>query len=86
MISLSTILATVLFWVGVTTVASALAYVPKHIRLYYVLIVLGNLLILLTSPLIYQWKFNIGLLTLIMILAQIKNGLDSREERKRGIL
>ena len=86
MISLSTILATVLFWVGVITVASALAYVPKYIRLYYVLIVSGNLLILLTSPLIYQWKFNIGLLTLIMILAQIKNGLEAREERKRGIL
>lgn len=86
MISLSVILATVLFWVGVICVASALAYVPKYIRLYYVLIILGNLLILLTSPLMYQWKFNIGLLTLIMISAQIKNGLEAREERKRGIL
>jgi len=80
------IIATVLFWVGATSVASALAYVPKHIRLYYVLIVLGNLLILLTSPLMYQWRFNIGLLTLIMISAQVKNGLDARAERKRGIL
>lgn len=80
------IVATVLFWVGATSVASALAYVPKHIRLYYVLIVMGNLLILLTSPLMYQWKFNIGVLTLLMISAQIKNGLDAREERKRGIL
>lgn len=80
------IVATVLFWVGATSVASALAYVPKHIRLYYVLIVLGNLLILLTSPLMYQWKFNIGVLTLLMISAQVKNGLDAREERKRGIL
>jgi len=80
------IVATVLFWVGATSVASALAYVPKHIRLYYVLIVMGNLLILLTSPLMYQWKFNIGVLTLLMISAQVKNGLDAREERKRGIL
>ena len=80
------IIATVLFWVGATSVASALAYVPKHIRLYYVLIVMGNLLILLTSPLMYQWKFNIGVLTLLMISAQVKNGLDAREERKRGIL
>ena len=80
------IVATVLFWVGATSVASALAYVPKHIRLYYVLIVMGNLLILLTSPLMFQWKFNIGVLTLLMISAQVKNGLDAREERKRGIL
>lgn len=83
---ITTITATVIFWIGVTSVASALAYVPKHIRLYYVLIVMGNLLILLTSPLIYQWKFNIGIMTLIMISAQVKNGLDSRAERKRGIL
>lgn len=83
---ITTITATVIFWIGVTSVASALAYVPKHIRLYYVLIVMGNLLILLTSPLIYQWKFNIGVMTLIMISAQVKNGLDSRAERKRGIL
>jgi len=82
----TTITATVIFWIGVTSVASALAYVPKHIRLYYVLIVMGNLLILLTSPLIYQWKFNIGVMTLIFIFAQVKNGLDSRAERKRGIL
>jgi len=80
------IIATVLFWVGATSVASALAYVPKTIRLYYVLIVMGNLLILLTSPLMYQWRFNIGILTLIMITAQIKNGLDAREENKRRIL
>ena len=80
------IIATVLFWVGATSVASALAYVPKQIRLYYVLIVMGNLLILLTSPLMYQWRFNIGILTLIMITAQIKNGLDAREENKRRIL
>ena len=83
---ITTITATVIFWIGVTSVASALAYVPKHIRLYYVLIVMGNLLILLTSPLIYQWKFNIGLMTLIMISAHVKNGLDSRAERRRGIL
>lgn len=83
---ITTITATVIFWIGVTSVASALAYVPKHIRLYYVLIVMGNLLILLTSPLIYQWKFNIGIMTLIMISAQVKNGLDSRAERRRGIL
>ena len=83
---ITTITATVIFWIGVTSVASALAYVPKHIRLYYVLIVMGNLLILLTSPLIYQWKFNIGVMTLIMISAQVKNGLDSRAERRRGIL
>tara|TARA_B100000073_G_scaffold195987_1_gene162372 strand:- start:66 stop:320 length:255 start_codon:yes stop_codon:yes gene_type:complete len=80
------LIATVLFWVGATSVASALAYVPKHIRLYYVLIVLGNLLILLCSPLMYQWKFNIGILTMLMISAQIKNGLDARKERNRGIL
>tara|TARA_A200000159_G_C7060531_1_gene230166 strand:+ start:194 stop:448 length:255 start_codon:yes stop_codon:yes gene_type:complete len=80
------IIATVLFWVGATSVASALAYVPKTIRLYYVLIVMGNLLILLTSPLMYQWRFNIGILTLIMITAQIKNGLDAREENKRRVL
>lgn len=72
------IIATVLFWVGATSVASALAYVPKTIRLYYVLIIFGNLLILLTSPLMYQWRFNIGVLTLIMISAQIKNGLDAK--------
>ena len=83
---ITTITATVIFWIGVTSVASALAYVPKHIRLYYVLIVMGNLLILLTSPLIYQWKFNIGVMTLIFIFAQVQNGLDSRAERKRGIL
>ena len=83
---ITTITATVIFWIGVTSVASALAYVPKHIRLYYVLIVMGNLLILLTSPLIYRWKFNIGIMTLIMISAQVKNGLDSRAERRRGIL
>ena len=80
------IIATVLFWVGATSVASALAYVPKTIRLYYVLIIFGNLLILFTSPLMYQWRFNIGILTLIMITAQIKNGLDAREENKRRIL
>ena len=83
---ITTITATVIFWIGVTSVASALAYVPKHIRLYYVLVVMGNLLILLTSPLIYQWKFNIGVMTLIFIFAQVKNGLDLRAERKRGIL
>jgi len=80
------LIATILFWVGATSVASALAYVPKHIRLYYLLIVLGNLLILLCSPLMYQWKFNIGILTMLMISAQIKNGLDVRRERNRGIL
>ena len=83
---ITTITATVIFWIGVTSVASALAYVPKHIRLYYVLIVMGNLLILLTSPLIYQWKFNIGVMTLIFIFAQVKNVLYLRAELKRGIL
>ena len=77
---------TILFWVGATSVASALAFVPKHLRLYYVLIVLGNLLILLCSPLMYQWEFNIGVLTMLMVSAQVKNGLDARRERNRGVL
>lgn len=76
----------ILFWVGVTSVASALSFVPKHIRLYYVLIVLGNVLILLCSPLMLHWDFTIGVMTMVMISAQIKSGLDYRNERKWGRL
>ena len=76
----------IFFWVGVTSVASALSFVSEHIRLYYVLIVLGNVLILLCSPLMLHWDFTIGVMTMVMISAQIKSGLDYRNERKWGRL
>jgi len=81
MITLSSLTATVVFWtMGVGLVAYSLAFISKLIRAYYICIILGNSLILLTSPLIIQWDFNITVLTLIMITAQIIGGL---EERKR---
>jgi hypothetical protein len=77
---------TVLFWVGVTSVASALMYIPKISKLYYVAIILGNVLILLTSPLMIQSDFTISLMTLIFITAQIKAGRNEVKLRERYIL
>ena len=80
------IIFTILFWVGVIVIASALAYVPKYIRLYYVLIVLGNLLILLCSPLMIQSDWTIFIMTIVMISAQWKNGYNEINARRWGRL
>jgi hypothetical protein len=72
------IIATVLFWVGATSVASALAFIPKDMRLFEVVITLGNILILLTSPLMLQWEFTIFLMTFLIWSAQIKMGRDAK--------
>jgi|11BtaG_2_1085332.scaffolds.fasta_scaffold43112_2 hypothetical protein len=80
------IIATILFWVGVTSVASALMYIPKIWKLYYIAIILGNVLILLTSPLMIQSEFTISLMTLIFITAQIKAGRNEAKLQERYIL
>lgn len=69
---------TVLFWVGVASVTTALAYIPKEMRLFEVVITLGNILILLTSPLMLQWDFTIVVMTVLIWLAQIKMGNDAK--------
>lgn len=72
------ITATVLFWVGVASVTTALAYIPKQMRLFEVVITLGNILILLTSPLMLQWDFTIVVMTVLIWSAQIKMGIDAK--------
>tara|TARA_B100000900_G_scaffold357366_1_gene327650 strand:+ start:668 stop:934 length:267 start_codon:yes stop_codon:yes gene_type:complete len=85
MLSVSMVVATVVFWsMGVGLVAYALAFIDKRIRAYYICIIFGNAIILLTSPLIYQSEFNIGILTMVMVSAQIKSGLGERKRLNNG--